>query len=76
MSTTVDLDIPKTAEEREALRITGGWDRYYANLPDDLKRKLSIHDFKRLGDVFREAFDIPKTTRPFDWGPVRLGEQK
>jgi hypothetical protein len=60
----IELDIPETAEEREALRLTGGWDRYYARLPDDLKRRLSIYDFKRLGDVFREAFGIPKPARP------------
>lgn len=63
----VDLDIPQTAEEREQRRITGGWDRWYANLPNDLRRKLSIHDFKRLGDCFRLAFRIPETVRPVDW---------
>jgi hypothetical protein len=60
----IELDIPETAAGREAAALTGGWDRYYARLPDDLKRRLSIDDFKRLGDVFREAFGIPKTTRP------------
>ena len=60
---TVELDIPHSAEERERQRITGGWDRWYAGLPDDLKRKLSIHDFKRLGDCFRAAFGIPASIR-------------
>jgi hypothetical protein len=62
--TTIELDIPETAEEREARRISGGWDRWYAALPDDLKRRLSIYDFKRLGDCFREAFHIPATVKP------------
>lgn len=70
--TEIELDIPKTAEEREARRITGGWDRWYASLPDDLKRRLSIHDFKRLGDSFRDAFHIPETTWPH--APERMCE--
>lgn len=36
---------------------TGGhWDAWYAGLPSDLKRKLSLYDFKRLGDAFKAAF--------------------
>lgn len=31
------------------------WDIYWHNLPEDLKRNLSISDFKRLGDIFLEA---------------------
>ncbi|MGI4800869.1 MAG: hypothetical protein ACRYG8_43970 [Janthinobacterium lividum] len=31
------------------------FDRWYRNLPDDLTRKLSLHDFKRLGDCFRHV---------------------
>ena len=31
------------------------FDRWYRLLPDDLARKLSFHDFKRLGDLFRNA---------------------
>jgi hypothetical protein len=61
---TVELNIPHSAEEREEQRLTGGWDRSYASLPEDLKRKLSIYDFKRLGDCFRQAFDIPASRRP------------
>lgn len=34
------------------------WDRWYASLPDDLRRRLSLHDFKRLGDCFKTAFGI------------------
>lgn len=34
------------------------WDTWYKNLPDDLRRKLSTHDFKRLGDGFKTAFGI------------------
>ena len=34
------------------------WDRWYASLPDDLRRRLSFHDFKRLGDCFKVAFGI------------------
>ena len=32
------------------------WDKWYATLPADLRRKLSLHDFKRLGDCFQKAF--------------------
>lgn len=64
MPREIELDIPATAEDREARRITTGWDRWYAGLPDDLKRKLSVHDFKRLGDCFRDAFHIPETVWP------------
>jgi len=31
------------------------WDKWYATLPSDLRRKLSLHDFKRLGDCFEAA---------------------
>ena len=31
------------------------FDRWYSYLPDDLTRKLSLHDFKRLGECFRHA---------------------
>jgi hypothetical protein len=34
------------------------WDSWYGSLPDDLKRRLSLHDFKRLGDLFKSAFEI------------------
>jgi hypothetical protein len=34
------------------------WDRWYADLPRDLTKRLSLHDFKRLGDCFKQAFQI------------------
>jgi len=34
------------------------WDAWYGSLPDDLKRRLSLHDFKRLGDLFKNVFEI------------------
>lgn len=66
---TIELDIPETAEEREAYR-AAAWDRWYATLPADLKRKLSLHDFKRLGDCFKMAFGINEVLPPpknIDW---------
>jgi hypothetical protein len=38
--------------------VNDSWDTWYASLPDDLRRKLSLHDFKRLGDCFKQAFGI------------------
>ncbi len=32
------------------------WDEWYGRLPDDIKRRLSAHDFKRLGDLFKSIF--------------------
>jgi len=65
---TVDLDIPVTAEGREQRRLAA-WDAWYSTLPDDLRRRLSIHDFKRLGDCFKQAFNIQDIRPPagFDW---------
>lgn len=37
------------------------WDAWYASLPDDLRRRLSIHDFKRLGDCFKVAFGMERS---------------
>jgi hypothetical protein len=34
------------------------WDRWYSNLPADIRGKLSLHDFKRLGECFKAAFRI------------------
>lgn len=36
-----------------------GWDRWYATIPEDILRKLSVHDFNRLGECFKKAFEIP-----------------
>ena len=60
---TIDLPIPLTADERAQERLTR-WDRWYATLPADLRRKLSLHDFKRLGDCFRRAFGIDEVRAP------------
>jgi hypothetical protein len=43
------------------------WDRWYATLPEDLKRRLSFHDFRRLGECFRVAFGIQKVQPPEGW---------
>ena len=40
------------AEERRR------WDEWYEGLPTDLKARLSLHDFKRLGDWFKQVFDM------------------
>lgn len=40
------------------------WDRWYSTLPEDLKRKLSVYDFRRLGECFRQAFNIQKVEPP------------
>lgn len=59
----MSIDLPFTPDEvldgtaRERLQ-REKWDRWYATLPHDLRRKLSLHDFKRLGDCFKEAFGI------------------
>jgi len=34
------------------------WDEWYARLPSDLSARLSLHDFKRLGDLFKDVFKI------------------
>lgn len=44
MPKTINLDIPATAEEREARRLAA-WDRWYETLPADLRRKLSLQRF-------------------------------
>jgi hypothetical protein len=36
------------------------WDRWWRELPDDLRRKLSVHDFRRLGELFRDCFGTQK----------------
>jgi hypothetical protein len=61
----IELNIPATAAEREAARLAA-WDRWYETLPTDLRRKLSLHDFKRLGDCFKEAFGIREVLPPKD----------
>jgi hypothetical protein len=57
------IDLPFSPEEvldgtaRERLQ-REKWDRWYGSLPADLRRKLSLHDFKRLGDCFKAAFGL------------------
>ena len=34
------------------------WDKWYSTLPISLKLKLSLHEFKCLGDCFKKAFEI------------------
>lgn len=36
------------------------WDEWYQRLPKDITVKLSIHDFKRLGDLFGDIFEIER----------------
>lgn len=74
------------ALEREALRrrreetcgqgneTMDDWDKWYATLPADLKRRLSIYDFRRLGECFRQAFRIDRIAQPFNWSHLRKPE--
>lgn len=34
------------------------WDEWYTGLPPRLKLRLSVHDFKLLGDLFKQAFNV------------------
>jgi hypothetical protein len=34
------------------------WDRWYNSLPDDIKGKINMYDFKRLGDSFKKIFKV------------------
>jgi hypothetical protein len=58
------MDELRAKADRERIE---AWDRWYATLPDELKRKLSVHDFRRLGECFRVAFNIPKVVPPEEW---------
>ena len=55
--TSITLDIPASAEARERRRLEG-WNVWYETLPADLRRKLSLDDFKRLGEAFKGAFNV------------------
>ena len=37
---------------------TEEWDEWYRRLPKDITPKLSLHDFKRLGELFKEVFNV------------------
>jgi len=52
------MDLDKVERQLKATLRKDQWDKWYAALPEDLRAKLSIHDFKRLGDSFKAAFDI------------------
>ena len=34
------------------------WDEWYSGIPKDISSRLSLHDFKRLGNLFAEAFNV------------------
>ena len=42
----------RLAEERRR------WDEWYAGLPTRLKARLSVQDFKLLGDLFQQVFSV------------------
>lgn len=52
------MDLQKAERELKAALRKEQWDKWYAGLPDDLRAKLSLHDFKRLGECFKTAFDL------------------
>jgi Ni2+-binding GTPase involved in maturation of urease and hydrogenase len=52
------LTLPRVVLVEHNSGSCGHWDAWYAGLPADLKRKLSLHDFKRLGEAFKAAFLI------------------
>ena len=54
----VGLSIPKVVLVEHDSGSKGHWDAWYAGLPSDLKRKLSFHDLRRLGELFKAAFLI------------------
>jgi hypothetical protein len=61
-------EVGTEAEENHRMGFVSGtaadgdkWDRWYGSLPCDLRRKLSLHDFKRLGDLFDNV------GQPEDW---------
>lgn len=37
---------------------TAKWDEWYTRLPRDIRCRLSLHDFKRLGDLFADVFNV------------------
>jgi hypothetical protein len=51
----LDLYKPEVVLVEKISGTPNDWDRWYRTLPDDLKRKMSLHDFKRLGECFRHA---------------------
>jgi hypothetical protein len=52
------MDLDKVERELKAVVRKDQWDRWYGSLPADLREKLSLHDFKRLGECFKAAFRV------------------
>jgi len=52
------MDLDKVERELKAAIRKDQWDRWYGSLPADLLAKLSMHDFKRLGECFKIAFRV------------------
>jgi hypothetical protein len=52
------MDLDKVERELKAMMRKDQWDRWYEDLPADLRAKLSLRDFKRLGDCFKTAFGV------------------
>ena len=57
------LEMPHVVLREHCSGSAGFWDAWYATLPTDLKRKLSLHDFKRLGERFKAAFLLDHSER-------------
>jgi len=52
------MDLDKVERELKVVIRKDQWDRWYSGLPADLREKLSLHDFKRLGECFKTAFCV------------------
>ena len=52
------MDLDKVERELKAAIRKDHWDKWYAGLPADLRAKLSLHDFRRLGECFKAAFSV------------------
>ena len=52
------MDLDKVERELKAILRKDQWDKWYSSLPTDLRAKLSLHDFKRLGECFKTAFRV------------------
>ena len=52
------LLIEEARDENDQLTEQRRWDEWYASFPPRLKARLSIEDFKRLGDLFKQVFNV------------------
>ena len=52
------MDLDRVERELKSALRKEQWDKWYDSLPADLRSKLSLNDFKRLGDCFKSAFDV------------------